>query len=103
MDCHGAGGDSSFNSLLAEELDDRCEFVVQSEWTEYTEPFEQGCDAALMVGMHAKAGSARGVMSHTVSSTNWHELRFNGTRSRRGRHQRRAVRNLGVPGGAGHG
>jgi D-amino peptidase len=79
MDCHGAGGDSSFNSLLAEELDERCEFVVQSEWTEYTEPFEQGCDAALMIGMHAKAGSALGVMSHTVSSTNWHELRFNAT------------------------
>jgi D-amino peptidase len=79
MDCHGAGGDFSFNSLLPEELDDRCEFVVQSEWTEYTEPFEQGCDAALMIGMHAMAGSERGVMSHTVSSTDWHELRFNGT------------------------
>ena len=79
MDCHGAGGDLSFNSLLPEELDERCEFVVQSEWTEYTEPFEQGCDAALMIGMHAMAGSERGVMSHTVSSTDWHELRFNGT------------------------
>jgi len=79
MDCHGAGGDFSFNSLLAEELDERCEFVVQSEWTEYTEPFEQGCDAALMIGMHAMAGAERGVMSHTVSSTDWHELRFNGT------------------------
>jgi D-amino peptidase len=79
MDCHGAGGDSSFNSLLAEELDDRCEFVVQSEWTEYTEAFEQGCDAALMIGMHAMAGAERGVMSHTVSSTEWYGLRFNGT------------------------
>jgi D-amino peptidase len=79
MDCHGAGGDSSFNSLLAEELDERCEFVVQSEWTEYTEAFEQGCDAALMIGMHAMAGAERGVMSHTVSSTNWYGLRFNGT------------------------
>jgi len=79
MDCHGAGGDSSFNSLLAEELDERCEFVVQSEWTEYTEAFEQGCDAALMIGMHAMAGAARGVMSHTVSSTDWYGLRFNGT------------------------
>jgi D-amino peptidase len=79
MDCHGAGGDRSFNSMLAEELDERCEFVVQSEWTEYTEPFEHGCDAALMIGMHAKAGSERGVMSHTVSSTSWHALRFNGT------------------------
>lgn len=79
MDCHGAGGDFSFNSLLPDEPDERCEFVVQSEWTEYTEPFEQGCDAALMIGMHAMAGSERGVMSHTVSSTDWHELRFNGT------------------------
>jgi D-amino peptidase len=79
MDCHGAGGDSSFNSLLADELDERCEFVVQNEWTEYTEIFEQGCDAALMIGMHAMAGSARGVMSHTVSSTDWYGLRFNGT------------------------
>ena len=79
MDCHGAGGDSSFNSLLAEDLDDRCEFVVQSEWTEYTEVLEQGCDAALMIGMHAMAGSERGVMSHTVSSANWYGLRFNGT------------------------
>jgi D-amino peptidase len=79
LDCHGAGGDSSFNSLLPEALDERCEFVVQSEWTEYTEPLEQGCDAVLMIGMHAMAGSARGVMSHTVSSTNWHGLRFNGT------------------------
>jgi D-amino peptidase len=36
MDCHGAGGDQSFNSLRPELLDDRCEFVVQKEWTEYT-------------------------------------------------------------------
>lgn len=79
MDCHGAGGDHSFNSLLPEALDARCEFVVQSSWTEYTEPLERGCDAALMVGMHAMAGSERGVLSHTVSSTSWHELRFNGT------------------------
>jgi D-amino peptidase len=79
MDCHGAGGDFSFNSLLPEELDDRCEFVVQSEWTEYTEALEQGCDAALMIGMHAMAGAERGVMSHTVSSTRWYALRFNGT------------------------
>jgi D-amino peptidase len=79
MDCHGAGGDHSFNSLIAERLDDRCEFVVQSSWTEYTEPLERGCDAALLIGMHAMAGSARGVLSHTVSSTSWHELRFGAT------------------------
>src|ERR1044072_4711623 len=69
MDCHGAGGDNSFNSLLAEELDERCEFVVQSEWTEYTEAFEQGCDAALMIGMHAMAGGRGGGMSHPLART----------------------------------
>jgi D-amino peptidase len=78
MDCHGAGGDRSFNSLIPDALDERCEFVVQHEWTEYTEMLEQGCDAALFVGQHARAGSERGVMSHTVSATRWHELRFNG-------------------------
>jgi D-amino peptidase len=79
MDCHGAGGDRSFNSLLPDALDARCEFVVQNEWTEYTALLEAGCDAALFVGQHARAGAARGVLSHTVSSTNWHSLHFNGT------------------------
>ena len=78
MDCHGAGGDRSFNSLVPDLIDDRCEFVVQHAWTEYTEMLEQGCDAALFVGQHARAGAERGVLSHTVSSTRWHELRFNG-------------------------
>ena len=79
MDCHGAGGGWSFNSLLPEDLDERCEFVVQSYWTEYTEPLEQGCDAALLVGMHALAGAGDGVHVPHRRSTGWHELRFNGT------------------------
>jgi D-amino peptidase len=78
MDCHGAGKGWTFNSLLPELLDERCEFVVQREWTEYTEILEQGCDAALFIAMHAKAGTPRGVLSHTVSGTEWRELRFNG-------------------------
>jgi len=78
MDCHGAGGDWSFNSLIPDALDPRCEFVVQNEWTEYTEMLEQGCDVALFVGQHARAGAERGVLSHTVSSTRWRNLRFNG-------------------------
>jgi D-amino peptidase len=78
MDCHGAGGDRSFNSLIPGALDERCEFVVQTRWTEYTALLEDGCDAALLVGRHARAGAERGVLSHTVSSTRWHELRFNG-------------------------
>jgi D-amino peptidase len=80
MDCHGAGEHWSFNSLIPEDLDPDCEFVVQQEWTDYTEFLEQGCDAALFVAMHAKAGTPDGVMSHTVSGQAWRELRFNGTR-----------------------
>src|SRR5437763_12664441 len=79
MDCHGAGGAYDFNSLLPELLDPDCEYVVQQEWTEYTAFLESGCDAALFVGMHAMAGTADGVLSHTVSGQAWQNLRFNGT------------------------
>ena len=79
MDCHGAGKGWSFNSLIPEELDPACEFVVQSEWTEYTEFLEQGCDAALFVGMHARAGTREGVMNHTVYGEEWQNVWFNGT------------------------
>jgi D-amino peptidase len=79
MDCHGAGKGWTFNSLLPELLDERCEWVVQREWTEYTEMIEEGCDAALFVAMHAKSGTADAVMSHTVSGTEWRELKFNRT------------------------
>ena len=78
MDCHGAGKGWTFNSLLPELLDPDCEWVVQDEWSEYTEFLEQGCDAALLVAMHAKAGSERGVMSHTISGHDYRDLRFNG-------------------------
>src|SRR3954454_16312837 len=79
MDCHGAGGDWSFNSLIPGDLDPRLEFVVQREWTEYTEILEQGCDAALFVGMHAMAGTENGGLNHTVSGTQWRNVWFNGT------------------------
>jgi D-amino peptidase len=78
MDCHGAGGDASFNSLLPELLDPGCEFVVQHRWTEYTGALEEGCDAALFIAMHAKAGTPSGVLCHTVSGSQWTGLWFNG-------------------------
>ena len=79
MDCHGAGGAYSFNSLVHDLLDPACEYVVQEEWTEYTSFLESGCDAALFVGMHAMAGTVDGVLSHTVSGQAWRSLSFNGT------------------------
>jgi D-amino peptidase len=79
MDCHGAGEEWSFNSLVPDLLDPACEFVVQEDWTEYTAFLEQGCDAALLVGMHARAGLRYGVMNHTVSGRDYFNLSFNGT------------------------
>ena len=79
MDCHGAGGGYTFNSLVPDLLDHGCEYVVQQEWTEYTGFLEEGCDAALFVGMHARAGTPDGVMNHTVSGQSWLNLSFNGT------------------------
>jgi D-amino peptidase len=79
MDCHGAGKGWTFNSLVPDLLDPACEWVVQNEWTEYTEFLEQGCDAALFVAMHAKAGTPDGVLSHTVSGKDYRGLWFNGT------------------------
>jgi D-amino peptidase len=78
VDCHGAGGGWQFNSLVPELLDPGCEWVAHHTWTGYTRLLEQGCDAALFVGMHAKAGTPEGVLSHTVSSEAWHNLWFNG-------------------------
>jgi D-amino peptidase len=78
MDCHGAGDGWDFNSLVPDLLDPACEYVVQNEWTEYTGFLEEGCDAALFVGMHAMAGTPDGVMNHTVSGQVWQNLWFNG-------------------------
>src|SRR6266508_4332567 len=47
IDCHGAGKGWSFNSLIHDQLEEDCEYVVQDVWTEYTGFLEEGCDAAL--------------------------------------------------------
>lgn len=78
VDCHGAGKDWTFNSFLPELLDTRCEWVSGHPWGRYTEMFTDiGCDAALMIGMHARAGTPDGVLCHTISTTTWRNLYFN--------------------------
>jgi D-amino peptidase len=77
VDCHGAGGGWTFNSLVPELLNPDCEWVAHHAWSRYTELLEQGCDAALFVGMHARAGTPDGVLCHTMSSTTWRNLWFN--------------------------
>ncbi|MCS7034377.1 MAG: M55 family metallopeptidase [Phycisphaerae bacterium] len=75
VDCHGAGGGWTFNSFIPERME--CEWVSGHAWSRYTEILEQGCDAALMVGMHARAGTPDGVLCHTISTTTWRNLYFN--------------------------
>jgi D-amino peptidase len=62
MDWHGAGGGYSFNSLIPDALDSRCRYVVQERVPQYTRILEDGCDAALLVGMHARAGTVDGTL-----------------------------------------
>lgn len=77
VDCHGAGKGWTFNSYVPDLLDPDCEWVAHHGWSRYTELLEQGCDACLLVGMHARAGTPDGVLCHTISSTSWRNLWFN--------------------------
>ena len=60
-------------------IDADCEWVSRHPWGRYTEMFETGCDVALMIGMHARAGTPDGVLCHTISTTTWRNLYFNDT------------------------
>jgi D-amino peptidase len=77
VDCHGAGKGWTFNSFIPELME--CDWVSGHPWSRYTELLEKGCDAALMIGMHAKAGTPDGVLCHTISTTTWRNLYFNDT------------------------
>lgn len=77
VDCHGAGGGWTFNSLIPDMLDPDCDWVAHHAWSRYTELLEKGCDACLLVGMHARAGTPDGVLCHTISTTTWRNLYFN--------------------------
>ncbi len=77
VDCHGAGGDWSFNSLIPELIDPDCSWVAHHPWSRYTELLEGGADACLLVGMHARNNTEDGVLCHTISTVKWHNLWFN--------------------------
>lgn len=77
VDCHGAGKGWSFNSFIPELLDPDCTWVAHHPWSRYTELLEQGADACLLVGMHARNNTEDGVLCHTISTVKWHNLWFN--------------------------
>ena len=102
MDCHGAGGDRSFNSLIPDQLDARCEFVVQTRWTEYTAMLERRLRRrAVRRPARARRRRPRRAQPHRQLDQ-LARAALQRTRRRRGRHQRRAVRHVGLPGRARH-
>src|SRR5690349_4715390 len=61
LDCHGAGGAYTYKSFIPDQLERGAEYVSGYPWARYTLPLEEGCDAALFVGFHARAGTPDGV------------------------------------------
>ena len=74
MDLHGAGNGYSFNSILVEHADPGAEYVLGAPWMRYIKVFQDGCDAVLLVGAHAMAGTPDGVLCHTMSSEAWYNV-----------------------------
>jgi D-amino peptidase len=79
IDCHGAGGGYSFKSMIPDQLEPGAEYVRGHRWCRYIAPLEAGCDAAVLVGAHARAGTPDGVLCHTVSTEAWYNATINGT------------------------
>ena len=77
VDCHGAGQGWTFNSLIPDKIHPDCEWVAHHGWGRYDEMWEEGCDACLLIGMHARNGTPDGVLCHTISTVKYRNLWFN--------------------------
>lgn len=78
VDTHGAGGDRSFNSVVREYLEPGCRYFSQNRWFDFEVLLDEGCDAAMLIGIHARAGTPDGVLAHTASYKTWAECRIDG-------------------------
>ena len=77
VDCHGAGKGWTFNSLIPELIDPDCEWVAHHGWGRFDDMWKDGCDACLLIGMHARNNTPDGVLCHTISSVRYRNLWFN--------------------------
>ena len=77
VDCHGAGKGWTFNSLIPEMIDPDCEWVAHHGWGRFDDMWKDGCNACLLIGMHARNNTPDGVLCHTISSVRYHNLWFN--------------------------
>jgi D-amino peptidase len=78
VDGHGAGGSYSFNSFLKERLEPGARYVFGHRWGCFVDPLRRGGCAVVLVGAHARAGTADGVLCHTMSSESWYHAALNG-------------------------
>lgn len=72
VDGHGAGEEYSFNSLIKDKLEPGAEYVFGYRWGCYVEPLQSNCDAMLLPGAHAMAGTPDGILCHTMSSQSFY-------------------------------
>lgn len=79
IDGHGAGGAFSMNSWIKDRLEPGAEYVMGYRWGCYIEALQSGCDALLLPGAHAMAGTPDGVLCHTMSSEAWINAWMNDT------------------------
>lgn len=70
------GHASGFN-VLWDELDERAEYIMGSGGTQRFTGIE-GSDGLILLGYHAMAGTLRGILEHTFSSTSWQTCWMNG-------------------------
>jgi D-aminopeptidase len=68
MDCHGAGKGWTFNSLIPEQLDPACEFVVQQEWKDLAavKPYDPGRPFEIRVVQNATDATDKYARKHGV-------------------------------------
>jgi D-amino peptidase len=72
-DAHSSG----FNFPMAE-MDPRAEYVTGGPRRTRLFGLDDTCDAVVLVGYHAMAGTPDAVMDHTMSSANWRRLTVDG-------------------------
>src|SRR5438067_1963567 len=77
VDC-GAGAPPAFRGEKAGRLlHNETDLPPGRAWGDLAMPGGGRCDVAVMVAMHARAGTPDGVLCHTISTTTWQNLYFN--------------------------
>ncbi len=72
-DAHGGHG----QNFIWDELDPRAEYVMGQTGRHRLPGIEQ-CDALMLLGFHAMAGTQEAILEHTMSSGAWQNFRLNG-------------------------